>query len=138
MITGQRPFLGGSLVALAVKIAKDEPQLIERLRPGVPPALPCVVECCLAKAPDRRFQTCNELSVALTKVLTEMDEAARSKDRPNEVSESALARESGAALAFCLSAAITWQSRVVQAAGLQTCALAGFRKKKLPAAPTSV
>ncbi len=80
MITGQRPFLGDSLVALAVKIAKDDPQPIEKLRPGVPPALRRVVERCLAKAPDRRFQTGKELSEALTKVLAEIDEAARSKD----------------------------------------------------------
>ena len=44
MITGQRPFLGDSLVALAVKIANDDPLPIENLRPGVPAALRRVVE----------------------------------------------------------------------------------------------
>ena len=85
MITGQRPFLGDSLVALAVKIAKDEPQPIEKLRPGVPAALRRVVERCLAKSPDRRFQTGKELSEALTRVLADIDEAARAKDRPSIV-----------------------------------------------------
>jgi serine/threonine-protein kinase len=85
MITGQRPFLGDSLVALAVKIAKDDPLPIEKLRPGVPAALRRVVERCLAKAPDRRFQTGKELSEALTRVLADIDEAARAKDRPQIV-----------------------------------------------------
>ena len=85
MLTGQRPFLGDSLVALAVKIAKDDPQPIEKLRPDVPAALRRVVDRCLAKSPERRFQTGKELSDALTKVLADMDEAARAKDRPQIV-----------------------------------------------------
>ncbi|HEV7914609.1 MAG TPA: protein kinase, partial [Albitalea sp.] len=85
MLTGQRPFQGDSLVALAMKIAKDEPTPIEKLRPDLPHALRRIVERCLAKAPDRRFQTGRELSDALTRVLGELDEAARNKDRPRIV-----------------------------------------------------
>ena len=85
MLTGQRPFLGDSLVALAMKIAKEDPQPIEKLRPDVPSALRRVVERCLAKAPDRRFQTGRELSDALTRVLGEIDQAARHKERPRIV-----------------------------------------------------
>jgi HAMP domain-containing protein len=85
MLTGQRPFLGDSLVALAMKIAKEDPPPIEKLRPDVPSALRRVVERCLAKSPDRRFQTGKELSDALTRVLGELDEAARQKERPRIV-----------------------------------------------------
>lgn len=85
MLTGQRPFLGDSLVALAMKIAKEDPQPIEKLRPDVPAALRRVVERCLAKAPDRRFQTGKELSDALSRVLADLDEAARQKDKPRIV-----------------------------------------------------
>lgn len=79
MLTGQRPFLGDSLVALAVKIAKEEPIPIEKLRPDLPASLRRIVERCLAKAPDRRFQTGEELSEALGRVLTEIDEYERRK-----------------------------------------------------------
>ena len=83
MLSGQRPFLGDSLVALAVKIAKEEPIPIEKLRPGLPASLRRIVERCLAKAPDRRFQTGEELSDALGRVLAEIDENERKKTRPH-------------------------------------------------------
>jgi eukaryotic-like serine/threonine-protein kinase len=82
MLTGQRPFLGDSLVALVVKIAKEEPIPIEKLRPDLPASLRRIVERCLAKAPDRRFQTGKELSDALGRVLAEIDENERTKNRP--------------------------------------------------------
>jgi len=81
MLTGQRPFLGDSLVALAVKIAKEDPIPIEKQRPDLPASLRRIVERCLAKAPDRRFQTGEELSDALGRVLAEIDEAERNKSR---------------------------------------------------------
>ncbi len=62
MLTGQRPFQGDSLVALAMKIANEDPPPLEKLRPDLPHALRRVVERCLAKSPDRRFQTGRELS----------------------------------------------------------------------------
>ena len=82
MLTGQRPFLGDSLVALAVKIAKEEPIPIEKQRPDLPASLRRIVERCLAKAPDRRFQTGEELSDALGRVLAEIDENDRKKNKP--------------------------------------------------------
>ena len=80
MLTGQRPFIGDSLVALAVKIAKEEPTPIEKLRPDLPAALRRVVERCLAKAPDRRFQTGEELADALGRVLTDLDQAESNRN----------------------------------------------------------
>ncbi len=86
MLTGQRPFQADSLVALAMKISKEDPPPIEKLRADVPPSLRRVVERCLAKAPDRRFQTGAELSEALGRVLAEIDETAQSKSRKPLVS----------------------------------------------------
>jgi serine/threonine protein kinase/HAMP domain-containing protein len=85
MLTGQRPFVGDSLVALAVKIAKEEPVPIAKLRPDLPASLRRVVERCLAKLPERRFQTGKELSDALSRVLVEIDAAALEKDKPRIV-----------------------------------------------------
>jgi methyl-accepting chemotaxis protein len=85
MLTGRRPFLGDSLVALAVKIAREEPAPMESLRSDLPAALRRVVERCLAKAPDRRFQTGEELADALGRVLHEIDEDAAHKDKPRSV-----------------------------------------------------
>ena len=85
MLTGQRPFVGDSLVALAMKIAKEEPIPIAKLRQDLPGALRRVVERCLAKPPDRRFQTGKELSDALSRVLAELDAAALEKAKPHIV-----------------------------------------------------
>ena len=85
MLTGQRPFVGDSLVALAWKIAKVEPPPIDKLRPDLPLALRRIVERCLAKAPERRFQTGNELADALQGVLADLDEASRTVDKPRIV-----------------------------------------------------
>ncbi len=85
MLTGQRPFQGDSLVTLALKIAKEDHPPIEKLRPGLPSSLRRVVDRCLAKSPDRRFGTGRELADALTRILAEIDEAARDKDKPRIV-----------------------------------------------------
>ena len=80
MLTGQCPFPGDNLVALAVKITKEDPVPIERLRPDLPASMRRIVERCLAKAPDRRFQTGEELADALGRVLVEIDEAERARN----------------------------------------------------------
>ncbi|WP_067271631.1 protein kinase domain-containing protein [Mitsuaria sp. 7] len=81
MLTGVRPFTGDSVVNLALKIAKDDPTPLNKLRPEIPASLRRVVDRCMAKAPDNRFQTGAELADALVKVLTEIDEEARNKGR---------------------------------------------------------
>lgn len=86
LLTGLRPFDGDSIVALMLKIAKDEPTPIEKLRNDVPPALRRVVERCLSKQPERRYQNGRELADALIKVIREVDETASAKQRPRIVS----------------------------------------------------
>ncbi len=81
MLTGVRPFTGDSVVNLALKIAKDDPTPLNKLRPEIPASLRRVVDRCLAKSPDHRFQTGAELADALVKVLGEIDEEARNKNR---------------------------------------------------------
>jgi|JI10StandDraft_1071094.scaffolds.fasta_scaffold03919_3 HAMP domain-containing protein len=85
MITGVRPFRGDSLVAVATKIANEEAPPIDRERNDVPASLRRVVDRCLAKQPAQRFQSGGELANALVKVLAELDEAIREKERPRIV-----------------------------------------------------
>jgi len=112
MLTGQRPFAGESLVALAVKIAKEDPIPIEKLRPDLPAALRRVVERCLAKSPDRRFQTGAELSDALGRLLTEIDESELKRNRPRIIPlrvKWAVMMASIVAVVMALTAAIVTQ-----------------------------
>ena len=81
MLTGHRPFGGDSLIAVAMRIANEEPPPLEKERPEVPASLRRIVERCLAKSPDRRFQSGRELSESLGRVLAEIDESDRERAR---------------------------------------------------------
>lgn len=85
MLTGMRPFRGDSLVVVATKIANEEAVPVDKLRPEVPSALRRVIDRCLAKQPENRFQSGAEMAAALVKVLHEIDEASQSKNRPRIV-----------------------------------------------------
>lgn len=77
LLAGERPFRGDSLVAIASRIVKDDPPPLSAKRPDAPAALRRVVDRCLAKKPEQRFQNGQELADALKKVLVQMDEQSR-------------------------------------------------------------
>jgi eukaryotic-like serine/threonine-protein kinase len=81
MLAGERPFRGESLVAVATKIASEEPTPLSQKRPGLPASLRRVVDRCLAKAPAQRYQSGQELADALRKVQTEIDESVRESSK---------------------------------------------------------
>ncbi len=85
MLAGERPFRGESLVAVATKIASEDPPPLSQKRPDLPSSLRRLVDRCLAKQPAQRYQTGKELADALLKVLTELDETARDRDKPRIV-----------------------------------------------------
>jgi serine/threonine-protein kinase len=73
MLTGKVPFDGGSLMTISTKIVNDPPPSLETLRADTPPALRKIIERCLEKQPEKRFQTGKELARAIRQVLREMD-----------------------------------------------------------------
>ncbi len=82
MVVGQRPFRGDSLIAVATKIASEPAAPIDKTRSDIPASLRRVIDRCLAKNPAQRFQSGAELADALVKVLAEVDEEARERERP--------------------------------------------------------
>ncbi|HTO77047.1 MAG TPA: protein kinase [Thermoanaerobaculia bacterium] len=66
MLTGDRPFHGGSAVETLNSILKDDPPEPSRARSDVSPALDRVVRRCLEKNPAERFQSARDLGFALT------------------------------------------------------------------------
>ena len=82
MLAGERPFRGDSMVAVATRIATEDPVPVTQKRPEVPASLRRIVDRCLAKPPAQRYQSGKELSEALVKVLAELDETARESDKP--------------------------------------------------------
>ena len=61
MATGQRAFSGESQASLIGAILKDEPVPMSSLQTMTPPALDFVVNTCLAKDPDDRWQSAGDI-----------------------------------------------------------------------------
>ncbi|MBZ5597692.1 MAG: serine/threonine-protein kinase [Acidobacteriia bacterium] len=57
MATGKRAFEGKSSISVASAILEKDPEPISKLQPMSPPALEHVVNTCLAKEPDERWQS---------------------------------------------------------------------------------
>ena len=62
MISGQRAFKGESSVETMNAILKEEPPEISQTRHDLPPGLERVVQHCLEKSPDERFQSSRDLA----------------------------------------------------------------------------
>jgi WD40 repeat protein/serine/threonine protein kinase len=65
MLTGSVPFPGGSPMEKVFKHQLEEPTPIEQRRPDLPKGLPAVVRKMMAKAPEQRYQTPEEVALAL-------------------------------------------------------------------------
>ena len=62
MVTGVRPFDGTSLGAVCAQILNATPPPPSRLNPQIPAAFDRVIQRCLAKDPDKRYATGEELA----------------------------------------------------------------------------
>jgi serine/threonine-protein kinase len=60
--TGRRAFHGVSAVETLSKILKEEPEPLEKAQPGIPDSLVWIVDRCLAKEPDERYQSTRDLA----------------------------------------------------------------------------
>ena len=65
LITGKRVFEGSTQASLIAAILKDQPRPVSELQPVTPKALDRVIETCLEKDPDRRWQSAREVKHAL-------------------------------------------------------------------------
>ncbi len=69
MLSGRRPFAGDTRVATISALLKDTPKPLE----GIPPEVARLVDRCLRKDPDRRWQTMQDLRVALLEAKEDSD-----------------------------------------------------------------
>jgi Tol biopolymer transport system component len=65
MATGRPAFTGRSKASLVAAILSSEPPAITSLNPGSPPALDQLVNVCLKKDPDSRWQSAHDLKLQL-------------------------------------------------------------------------
>ena len=62
MATGKQAFHGGSQASLIASILKEQPRRIAEVQPLTPPGLDRLVERCLAKDPEDRWQSARDLA----------------------------------------------------------------------------
>jgi serine/threonine protein kinase len=65
MATGRNAFRGESKASLAAAILTSEPPLMTTIEPLTPPALQRVVQRCLAKDPEERWQSARDVAIEL-------------------------------------------------------------------------
>jgi serine/threonine protein kinase len=73
MATGVRAFTGDSALSTLSAILRDEARPMLEIAPDVPPALENVVQLCLRKNPDDRWQSMKEIQGALMGLKRESD-----------------------------------------------------------------
>ena len=70
MITGRRAFEGKSQISVASAILEKDPEPITKTQPMIPPALDHVVQGCLAKDPESRWQNAADIARELRWIST--------------------------------------------------------------------
>ncbi|MFA9566506.1 MAG: serine/threonine-protein kinase, partial [Acidimicrobiales bacterium] len=92
MTTGTRPFHGDTGISTIGAILKDEPTTVTELNVALPRHLGRIIRRCLAKDPDRRYQTALDLRNELEELKAEIDsgehtpEIGVAADRPRRSS----------------------------------------------------
>ncbi len=65
MCTGELPFPGDNITTIGIKVMQYEPVPACQLNPSLPPDIKHVLSRCLAKSPDGRYATANDLAADL-------------------------------------------------------------------------
>ena len=76
--THRRPFDADSDVDLMHKILHDKPVPVDEINPNVPAEVRRIIRRCLAKDPDRRYQSMKDLAIELHDVVDEFEELSAS------------------------------------------------------------
>jgi eukaryotic-like serine/threonine-protein kinase len=79
MVTGQRAFQGDSKMSTHAAILNQEPTPVSQRVPGTPRELERIINRCLRKDPNRRFQIMADLKVTLEELKEESDSGALTK-----------------------------------------------------------
>jgi eukaryotic-like serine/threonine-protein kinase len=99
LLTGKTPFDGETPVEIAMKHLSNTPKPPSKLRPDVPPELDMVVMRALAKNPDDRYQSADEMEADLERVARGARVSAATVDTATQVMRRPAAAVAGAEMA---------------------------------------
>jgi len=90
-MTGQRPFEGETAVDTMHQILRAKPASVREVSPETPSAVRRVIRRCLAKDPERRYQSMKDLGLGLADLVDEWDELETRSDSVTSSSSGSLA-----------------------------------------------
>src|SRR6478672_6150161 len=104
LLTGKTPFEGETPVEIAMKHLSNAPQPPSKLRPDIPRELDMVVLRALAKNPDDRYQSADEMEADLERVARGARVSATTSDTATQVLRPAAAAAAASATAATMIA----------------------------------
>ena len=116
MVTGGKPFSGDTPLQTLSSILKDSPPSVLEIAPGTPPELSRVIDRCLRKDPDRRWQHIQDVRVALLELKEESDAGHLSAPPP----PATLAPPTGSRKRWAVGAAVVAAATIIPAWWLLT------------------
>jgi eukaryotic-like serine/threonine-protein kinase len=109
MLAGHTPFAGPSRAATLSAILKDSPKPLSAIARRIPPEVERLVDRCLRKDPDRRWQHMQDVRVALLDLKEESDSGRLAAAPQETVARSSKRwRYAAAAAAVVIAAAMGW------------------------------
>ena len=120
LAAGERPFKGDTQISTISSILKDHPKHISEVRQEMPRHMGRIVNRCLEKAPDRRFQSAKDVRNDLEGLKREVDSgeltsemesgvtAAPATDAPAPARKGGLQTRAMIAGAVVIAAALVW------------------------------
>ena len=90
LLTGEVPYSGGSLMAIAMKHVNDPVPSVRERRPEVSARLDSVVACAMAKNPEDRFPSMQAMVAALEACLAELPDTGHLREQPEDTGVMAL------------------------------------------------
>jgi Tol biopolymer transport system component/predicted Ser/Thr protein kinase len=116
LITGKRVFDGPSSASVVAAILKDQPPPVSHLCPVTPKVLDRVVQTCLEKDPDKRWQSAREVRHALDWMALDAVNDSEAPKRGQAGSRSIRLWQAATALALLAAVgAAIWANRPAQA-----------------------
>lgn len=126
MLAGEEPFKGDTFHAVISSILKEEPEFITKIRGEVPKKVERLLEKALAKKPEKRFQTMEEMLEQLNTAVEELDEGQTRKAPLFRLGRKQLKyayRISAVLIAAIALGIFFWQREVAQAAPVSVALL---------------
>ena len=108
MVTGQRAFHGSSKIFTITAVLRDEPKPVRAIAPGVPPDLEKIINRCLRKDPERRFQHMADVKVMLRDLMEDSSVEQQLSVPPPKRRSRAILWIAGALALVVIAVAAAW------------------------------